>query len=159
MQKLLERVHKNPPITLALKLISHAVSLLSVLAFGYIIYVAAIISWDRVAGVIVTLGVPYLLVTLLRRAINAPRPYELLEFSKEPPKKRQGSSFPSRHAHSAFAIGTLLCFFSLPLGIALLALSALMCVCRVLLGIHFVRDVLAGALTGITTALIGAMFL
>ena len=45
------------------------------------------------------------------------------------------------------------------LSIALLALSALMCVCRVLLGIHFVRDVLAGALTGITTALIGATFL
>ena len=34
-----------------------------------------------------------------------------------------------------------------------------MCICRVLLGIHFIRDVSAGAIIGVISSLIGALIL
>jgi membrane-associated phospholipid phosphatase len=80
---------------------------------------------------------------------------ELYDFYKVSPKKKGGMSFPSRHAYSAFAIGTALCFESPLLGGILLLFSVLMCFARVLLGIHFLRDVLTGALVGTLSVLIG----
>ena len=96
-------------------------------------------------------AVPFVLVSLFRRAFNAPRPYELYDFSAEgitPPGHKLGSSFPSRHVFSAFLIGSLFCFFCIPVGVAVLLLGALLAVCRALLGVHFVRDVIAGGLLG-----------
>lgn len=109
--------------------------------------------------ILIILGPPFVLVSLVRRLINAPRPYESEDFSGPAPKKKNGSSFPSRHAFSIFAIGTLCLFFSLPLGIITLAFGVLLCFCRVALGIHFVRDVLCGGIAGIVTSIIGALIL
>jgi len=157
MKDLLLRIWENRALTLSLKLLSHLTSLLSVAAFGYLCYLALAVSPAVLIKVCVTLALPFLAVTLIRRKINAPRPYELYGFTEQAPRSRKGASFPSRHAHSAFAIGTLLCLFHPALGAVLLALALGMCAARVLLGIHFVRDVAAGALTGVISSLIGAL--
>ena len=159
MQDLLFRVHRSGRISLFLKLLSHFTSVLSVAAFGYLAYLSLSVSVLQLVFLLVTLALPFLAVTLLRRRLNAPRPYELYPFYENAPKSKKGSSFPSRHAHSAFAIGTLLTFASPVLGAVLLTLSVAMCASRVLLGIHFIRDVLAGALTGAVSSLIGALLL
>jgi membrane-associated phospholipid phosphatase len=52
-----------------------------------------------------------------------------------------------------------LCTIELALGIILLALGVLLCIARVLLGIHFVRDVIAGALIGVCSAALGILIL
>lgn len=101
--------------------------------------------------------VPFVIVTLLRRFVNAPRPYELYDFFEIPPKDSLGRSFPSRHAFSAFAIGAALCFIGLPLGIICLTLGLCLGACRVLLGIHFPRDVIAGAIIGTVSSVIGML--
>ena len=157
MKDLLLRIHSSKRLTLVLLAVSHLVSALSVAAFGYMCYLTLSDSVSEFIKLALTLALPFLAITLLRKLINAPRPYELYDVYDTAPKNKKGSSFPSRHAHSAFAIGTLLCFFSLPLGIILLALALLLSAARVLLGIHFVRDVLAGALTGVGTAIIGIL--
>ena len=110
-------------------------------------------------GCIATLGVPFGLVTLLRRVINAPRPYEVYEFFDEPVENKSGDSFPSRHCFSIFAIGTLCLFASVPVGIFTLALGVVLCFCRVALGFHFVRDVVTGGIIGIISSLIGGFIL
>ncbi len=155
MENLLKKVQKRTPLTRLLRLFSHLVTALSALAFVYLAVTAAKESMISLIELCVTLGVPFVAVTLLRRRINAPRPYEVYAFYPLPPKNKRGLSFPSRHAHSAFAIGTALCFSSLTLGGVLLGLALLMCVARVLLGIHFIRDVLGGALTGAVSTLLG----
>ena len=144
---------------LAMRLCILLTTLLSIFAFGYMLYTLALRSAVAVVGYLATLGIPFLLVTLIRRLINAPRPYEAEGFVGEPPRGGKGNSFPSRHAFSAFAIGTLCCFVSPLLGVVLLALGVLMCICRVALKIHFVRDVVAGALIGIISSVIGALIL
>jgi undecaprenyl-diphosphatase len=57
-------------------------------------------------------------------------------------------SFPSGHAMSAFAIATPLCIFYPDLQAPLIALSLSIAVSRVILGMHFVSDVVVGSLVG-----------
>jgi undecaprenyl-diphosphatase len=57
-------------------------------------------------------------------------------------------SFPSGHAMSAFAIAVPLCLFYPELQVALLALSVSIALSRVVLGMHFVSDVVVGSLLG-----------
>lgn len=57
-------------------------------------------------------------------------------------------SFPSGHAMSAFAIAIPLCIYYPQLQAALLALSLSIAISRVILGMHFVSDVVVGSLLG-----------
>ena len=132
---------------------------LAVFSFGFMLIQALLSVPITALMILLILGPPFVLVSLLRRLINAPRPYEAEDFSGPVPKKKSGRSFPSRHAFSIFAIGTLCLFFSLPLGVLTLVFGVFLCFCRVALGIHFVRDVLCGAISGILTSIIGALIL
>ncbi|MBZ5642399.1 MAG: phosphatase PAP2 family protein [Acidobacteriia bacterium] len=58
-------------------------------------------------------------------------------------------SFPSGHSMSAFAIAVPLCIFYPELQAPLLVLSVSIAVSRVILGMHFVSDVVVGSLLGI----------
>lgn len=90
--------------------------------------------------------------SLLRRWIDMPRPYE--EFGIKPlvqkKKLTKGKSFPSRHAFCAFMIATM---FGIILhsygGYLVLLLAIALGSIRVLEGVHFPRDIAAGALLGI----------
>lgn len=70
------------------------------------------------------------------------------------------SSFPSDHATAAFAIAASVAFSGKRLRAAVFAVAALLlAVSRVYVGIHYVGDILAGALTGITaSALVHATY-
>jgi len=57
-------------------------------------------------------------------------------------------SFPSGHSMSAFAIALPLCIFYPQLQAGLLALSLSIAISRVILGMHFVSDVVVGSLLG-----------
>ena len=86
-----------------------------------------------------------LLVSLLRRLIRRPRPYE--RWKEATPLLRahkRGQGCPSRHAASALAIALAGCTVHPALGAALLMLALGVGVTRVVAGVHFVGDVLAG---------------
>ena len=107
-------------------------------------------------------GIPFIAVSLMRYLINSPRPYEVLdidEFKVMREERKSGRSFPSRHVFSAFLIGMLWLPYSVPFGVAALMLGAFLGAGRVLLGIHFIRDVIAGAAIGIVSGLIGILIL
>ena len=157
MENLLKKIEAYPSYKVALRLTSHAATSLSVIGFAFLAIISAKASILHLLELLLILGVPFVAVSILRRVINAPRPYEVYDFYAEPPKKKRGHSFPSRHAHSVFAIGTALCFADPLLGAVLLAFGVLLCTARVLLGIHFIRDVLAGALTGTVSTLLGKL--
>lgn len=137
----------------------HVISIITALSLIPLFFLMRPASPLYVIELLAILGIPFVLVSLLRHFINAPRPYELYGFYNTPPKNKRGRSFPSRHAFSAFAIGTLLCAYIPALGVIILFLGLILCALRVLLGIHFVRDVLAGALIGIISSLIGLLII
>ena len=159
MERVLRYVYSSKGLSILLSVLSHTVSALAAICFvifGVLLFSVSPLSLVRF---LVIIGIPFVAVTLMRRLIDAPRPYEVYDFYEIPPKSKQKSSYPSRHAFSAFSIGTLICFLSPIVGALLLLFSTLMCISRVLLGIHFIRDVVAGALIGIISSVLGFIIL
>ncbi|MBQ8057229.1 MAG: phosphatase PAP2 family protein [Ruminococcus sp.] len=90
-----------------------------------------------------------ILVTVLRYIINAKRPYEVYDYTPAIKKETKGKSFPSRHTASAFIIALAFLYIDVKLGIIMMVLATLIGITRVLSGVHFIRDVIGGALISI----------
>lgn len=126
----------------------------------YLVYgaVLAVTLWQHSGQFWRVLAVPaavFVLGTLLRAAINRPRPYETLNFTPLFPKDTKGQSMPSRHCFSAAAIVAAAFTVWVPLGVAACLLAAVVAVTRVLTGVHYPSDVLAGLAFGAGAAVIG----
>ena len=157
MEGLLRRVYSSKGLTRVLKIASGACVIITLPAFALLIIKSFFISYVSVAALLVITGVPFVAVSLMRKLLDLPRPYEIYDFYDTPPKERRGQSFPSRHVFSISLIGTV-AFGAYPLlGVALMALTVILGAARVLLGIHFIRDVIAGGLIGIVSGIIGLL--
>ena len=159
MENLLLRVYNSKKTSTSLKIISHLSVLLC--AVSYVLMLVHFYLQTPLLAVklFFSLALPFVLVSLLRRIINAPRPYELYDFYKIKPKGKQGRSFPSRHLFSALAIATLSYTVSVWLAISLFFVGVSLAAARVLLGIHFLRDVLTGGIIGILSSVIGMIII
>ena len=160
MEKLLIKVYKKRGLSKALSITSHIISALFVLAFLFCVSVMIWAEEYRVALLFMSSSLAgFLLVSAAREVLDAPRPYEVYGFFEILPKKKKGKSFPSRHAYSAFVIATLSFAVGTLIGIGLTLFALIMCVCRALLGIHFIRDLVAGASLGIISGVIAILLI
>ena len=116
--------------------------------------------WKALAGAVLVPGVFFVLLTLVRKKLNRKRPYEVFGEPSAMYKDKEGQSFPSRHVFSAFVIAMAWLILSdLPvLGRVLLGAGVILALLRVLLGVHFLSDVLAGALAGVLSGLLCLFF-
>ena len=163
MTDLYRRVYSMPSLVRFFKIVG-AVSVFFVAGvFAYGVGVLLFFGeFIYVTNLVLVAGIPFAVVTLMRYLINSPRPYEVLdidEFKVMREERKSGRSFPSRHVFSAFLIGMLWLPYSVPFGVAALMLGAFLGAERVLLGIHFIRDVIAGAAIGIVSGFIGILIL
>ena len=159
IEALMRRVNEMPRLTVALNIVCYLCTFISVFTFGYTLMYFLLRTWVLAAKYCLALGLAFVIVSVVRRLINAPRPYQLYDFFVKPPRERRGNSFPSRHAFSAFAIGTFCLFVNPFVGGLTLLFGLVMCVCRVALGIHFVRDVVCGALIGVVSSVVAALII
>ena len=97
----------------------------------------------------------FVILTLVRKWINQPRPYEAWEIIPLLDKDSSGNSMPSRHVFSATIISMACLHANLPVGLVLLVLSAFLGLVRVLGGVHYPKDVLVGYACGL---LLGILF-
>ena len=86
----------------------------------------------------------FVILSFLRKKINAPRPYEVWEIIPLLDRDSPSQSMPSRHVFSATIISMACLHASLSVGLTLLVLSALLGLVRVLGGVHFPKDVVVG---------------
>ena len=149
MEKALERVYNAKKISAFLKIASHAAVAVGILSYFCLLYLGYKESLLVLIKMVVFSALPFVLVSLARKIINAKRPYEVYDFYIEKPKNKSGRSFPSRHVFSSFLIATLAYAFSPIFAFILCGVSIILAVARVLLGIHFISDVVFGALIGI----------
>ena len=100
----------------------------------------------------------FVILSLLRKKINAPRPYE--EWGIKPLLDRDspGQSMPSRHVFSATIISMACLHASLSVGVILLVLSVFLGLVRVLGGVHYPKDVLVGYACGLVWGVIFFLF-
>lgn len=94
-------------------------------------------------------AVSFVAVSLFRKLFSAPRPYEILDIQPLILKETRGKSFPSRHVFSIFMVGMTFFYMNRQAGISICALGVLLAYLRVIGGVHFPKDVAAGALLGI----------
>lgn len=116
------------------------------------------LAWEkdsRLLRAVLVPAVSFVLLSVFRAAVNAPRPYEALDIRPLIHKDAKGKSFPSRHVFSAFVIAMTFLWLLPPLGALFLLAGVGLALCRVIGGVHWPRDVLAGALIGIVSGAVG----
>ena len=109
----------------------------------------------RFMRVLLVPGISFVLLSLIRGRINAPRPYEVLGIEPLIHKKTRGHSFPSRHVFSFTIIACAVWYLQPAIVALLMAGAVVMAVIRVLGGVHFPRDVISGLAIGILTGVVG----
>jgi membrane-associated phospholipid phosphatase len=100
-------------------------------------------------------AISFVLLTLVRKKIDAPRPYQVLNIDPLIHKDTLGKSMPSRHVFSIFVIAATWLWIVPPVGVVFLLFGILLACLRVIGGVHFPRDVLVGALVGLACGGIG----
>lgn len=94
-------------------------------------------------------------LSALRHVIDAPRPYERLAIEPVLGKRSPGKSFPGRHAFSATIIAMAMLYLHPVIGMVDIVLAALLSAIRVVGGVHYPHDVVAGMLFSIAIGVLG----
>ena len=159
MPNYIKAVYKREWLALFLEGVCRFSTMFTALVFALVLLGCAVGNTVLMLELAVVTLVPFIGVSVFRSAFAAPRPRELYDMSSlgELEPKKSGRSFPSRHVFSSFVIGTALCFVEPVLGAVVLFLGITLGACRVLLGYHFLRDVVAGGLIGAVCGIIGML--
>lgn len=110
---------------------------------------------ERIIRILLTTAISFFLVSIFRKVVNRKRPYEKFGVQSVIEKDKKGNSFPSRHVFSAFVIAMSVFYVNIWLGIVMFALAFAIAVLRVVGGVHYISDVLAGAAVGIISGFLG----
>ena len=108
----------------------------------------------RIPAIVIP-GVSFILLSIWRDRINKPRPYEVFDMVPVIDKKTKGHSFPSRHIFCMFLIAVTVFYFYPLAGLLIGLVGIALAVNRVIGGVHFVKDVVCGALVGILCGVAG----
>jgi len=109
-------------------------------------------GFQQAAVLALTALISVSLYAVLKRRLKRPRPYATLLGVNQKIYALDEFSFPSGHTMNALSISTVACIYLPWLALILLPLCALIAASRVVLGVHYPSDVLAGAALGIGTA-------
>ena len=135
--------------------VSHSSDILTVLSSGAsavvaVLYVLTLfflfLSRDlRILMIVCPPLAGFLFISMIRSGLNLKRPYEKYDIVPLIEKNTNWNSFPSRHVFSSFAIGV---------SFLVIFCGALIAICRVLSGVHYIMDVVFGAAFGSAISLV-----
>ncbi len=121
-----------------LKALNSGIFYVGIVAFIVLIIYALIINFVLAIHIALVCGISFLLCTILRKVIDAPRP----NIRDSIYSKKSGESFPSRHVFSSCLIALSWLYVNFYVGIALCIMTLLLAFVRVSMGAHHVRDVI-----------------
>lgn len=138
-------LHSQSPMNTANKVLV----LLFYGAYGVLLVLAAVEAVGKALVLLVVPAVGFGLVSAVRAGVNAPRPYDNGGPDPLIARDGEGKSFPSRHSFSAFTIATCWCVECAAVAVVLFGAAVALATLRVKGGVHYPRDVVAGALCGV----------
>lgn len=109
----------------------------------------------RIFRYLAVCAVSFIGASALRSALNRPRPYELYPIDGLISKDTKGKSFPSRHLFSASVIACALLWLNTVAGIIFFVITAVLGAVRIVGGVHFPRDIIAGIALGAICGILG----
>ena len=146
----------RPGVVRALNIVNRGIVIVFYVAYALLLGWACVSDPWRLVPLVGVTAVGFVAVSFFRRRFNAPRPYECCAIAPLIARDGAGKSFPSRPTVSAFAIAASWFAASVPVAVVLLVAAGVLAVCRVLGGVHFPRDVVAGAFIGSATGALAA---
>ena len=152
------KVYKNTALVRALRIADALCVLSSLILFSLLCVQSFTVGLVSLVKLLFAAGIPFVFVSVFRRLLNAPRPYELYDFHSlglPVPRSGKGCSFPSRHAFSAALIAVLSFSLHPAAGVIGAFCALLVALSRAVRGIHFVRDVVVGLVSGGACGAIG----
>ena len=153
--KITEPLRKNPVRAKQVKNLNHILT--GFVFCMYPLYLLKLLT-ERNTWFIRALLVPavsFVCLSVVRKIINVPRPYEKFDIPPVLEKDTTGKSFPSRHVFSVFMIAMTVFYEHPGAGILLGIIGLLLGIVRVAVGVHEPKDIVAGAIAGIACGLIG----
>ena len=152
------RIKNNSGLVLVLKVLDKAITYITVLLYlGLLIYSVFLIpsqGGTLLYRSILIPGVSFIFISQFRKKLSAPRPYEVYGFTPALEKDTVGRSFPSRHVFSIFMVACTYFQVSIPIGIIIMIMGLGLAVIRVVGGVHFIKDVVAGAIMAVLIGII-----
>lgn len=154
-EKMTGVLRKNERAAKLLGVLNKALTYVIFAAYPLMLVYLFAVKRELLLRAVIVPAVSFVLLSVFRRAVNFPRPYEVFGMPPVIPKKTKGESFPSRHVFCVAIIGmTALYAFESPIfGAVIIVIAVLMAFLRVFTGVHFPRDVIAGFLCGILMGL------
>lgn len=164
---LIERVRAHPSLVRGLRAANRALTCLGYASYALLLVTVALLDASLLAECIIVPGASFLIVTALRALIDEERPYARMGYAPIIDKTTTGRSFPSRHAFCMFMIAASWLDLAVKthgalgavdaLAIILFASAVLLGTIRVVAGVHYLKDVIAGAAIALVLAHIGYM--
>ncbi len=145
---LTNRIKANNGLVTVLSILDKAITCITVILYIFLLVYAFFQSkYDN--GIllyrsILVPAVSFVVVSIFRRIISSPRPYEVYGFAPVLEKNTVGKSFPSRHVFSIFMIAMTYLQISVTMAVVISLMGIVLAAIRVLGGVHFVKDVVAG---------------
>ena len=147
---------ENSNALLWLRLANRALTLAGYIAYPLLLVLVALAGdWAVLVRFVAVPTIGFVALSAFRHYYDALRPYELLAIDPLIEKDTMGCSFPSRHTFSLMMIACSWCVWNVWVGIALVVCSCAFGAVRVIGGVHFPRDVIAGALFALFCAFVG----
>lgn len=153
-QRISAPLRRHPGALKAVTALNHLLTGLMYVLYPLLLLLLAARKDDRLLPVFLVPLVSFVILSVIRKRINRPRPYTAWPIDPLIYKKTTGKSMPSRHIFSSVVISMVMLSIAPAAGIILLILSALMGLIRVIGGIHYPSDVLVGYACGIAAGLI-----
>lgn len=154
-KKMTAQLRTHPKLVSILILFNNIITYTCYLLYPTLLAIMLFNRDARLLRFVLTPGIAFISLSIFRYIFNGKRPYEILDIEPLIRKDSKGKAFPSRHTFSAFMIAYTWFVYFRPVGAILFVMSAMIAVIRVLGGVHFPRDVAAGALFALFAGTIG----
>ncbi len=151
-----DALRKHPGMLGLMLGLNRVITLLTMAAYPMLLlYLLFSEKYEMLYQTVLVPGVAFVVVSIFRRVYNAPRPYEQMQIRPLIQKDTKGKSFPSRHVFSIFIIGmSFMPVFPVIAGVIFVA-GVFLALIRVIGGVHYIHDVIAGAFLGILIGFLG----
>lgn len=153
--RITEPLRKNPELARLLQFFNRLFTGLTYILYPVFLVLLFLQKNPFLLRALLVPGISFVAVSVFRDKFNTPRPYEKFDTPPILKKDTKGHSFPSRHVFSIFVIAMTVFYVYPGVGILLFVLGIGLALIRVFGGVHEPRDVIAGAVVGIVSGLLG----